>query len=262
MRCRNSKGDFDLRDAVTEDTLLDGRVRLRQRRGGYRVAIDPVLLAAAVPARDGERVLDAGAGTGAAALCLAARVDGVLITGIELLGEHLRLARENVALNHRNDRIEIVAGDVASPPAVLAAGAYHHVMANPPHLPAAAARPSPDPGKAAANIEGDADLAVWIRFCLSMAREGGTVTLIHRADRAAEVIAALANGAGDLVTLPLLPAGGRPAKRVIVQARKGAGAEASEPRLLPGLVLHTASGGYTDAAEAVLRGGAALDLNR
>ena len=244
---------------MTEDTLLDGRVRLRQRRGGYRVAIDPVLLAAAVPARDGERVLDAGAGTGAAALCLAARVGGVLVTGLELVGEHLRLARENVALNGLSGRIEIVAGDVARPPAELAAGAYDHVMANPPHLPAAGARPSPDPGKAAANVEGDADLAAWIGFCLSMAREGGTVTLIHRADRAAEVTAALARGAGDLVTLPLLPAKGEAAKRVIVQAGNGAGA--GEPRVAPGLVLHAGDGGYTEAAEAVLRGGAALDLN-
>ncbi len=253
-------------DALTEDTLLDGRVRLRQRRGGYRVAIDPVLLAAAVPAREGERVLDAGAGTGAAALCLAVRVDGVRVTGLELFGEHLRLARENVALNDLSGRIEIVAGDVARPPAALAevppADLYDHVMANPPHLPAAGARPSPDPGKAAANVEGDADLAAWIGFCLSIARAGGTVTLIHRADRAAEVIAALAKGAGDLVMLPLLPAKGRAAKRVIVQARKGAGAESPEPRLAPGLALHTGDGGYTEAADAVLRGGAALDLNR
>lgn len=257
----NNKGDSVLRDEVTEDTLLDGRVRLRQRRGGYRVAIDPVLLAAAVPARQDERVLDAGVGTGAAALCLAARVDGVRITGLELFGEHVRLARENVTLNNWGDRIEIVAGDLARPPAELPAGLYDHVMANPPHLPAAGSRPSPDPGKAAANIEGDADLAAWIRFCLSMARAGGTVTLIHRADRAAEVVAGLADGAGDLVTLPLLPAMGRDAKRVIVQARKDVGAEPSGPRLLPGLVLHLAGGGYTDAAEAVLRGGAALDLN-
>ncbi len=256
------QGDFVLRDALTEDTLLDGRVRLRQRRGGYRVAIDPVLLAAAVPARGGERVLDAGVGTGAAALCLAVRVDGVRVTGLELFDEHLRLARENVALNDLGGRIDIVAGDVARPPAVLAAGAYDHVMANPPHLPAAGARPSPDPGKAAANVEGDADLAAWVGFCLSMAREGGTVTLIHRADRAAEVVGALAKGADDLITLPLLPARDRAAKRVIVQARKGAGSEPPEPRLAPGLVLHTVDGGYTEAAEAVLRGGAALDLNR
>ncbi|MBF0393554.1 MAG: methyltransferase, partial [Alphaproteobacteria bacterium] len=58
----------------TDDTLLDGRVRLRQPTHGYRAAIDPVFLAAAVPAGAGQRVLDAGCGAGAALLCLCARV--------------------------------------------------------------------------------------------------------------------------------------------------------------------------------------------
>ena len=61
-------------ESWTEDKLLDGRVTLLQPRKGYRVAIDPVLLAAAVPARLGDHVLDLGSGTGAASLCLAARL--------------------------------------------------------------------------------------------------------------------------------------------------------------------------------------------
>ena len=65
----------------TEDKLLDGRVTFLQPRHGYRVAIDPVLLAAAVPARSGDRILDLGSGTGAASLCLAARLQDVHVTG-------------------------------------------------------------------------------------------------------------------------------------------------------------------------------------
>ena len=66
----------------SEDSLLGGRVRLRQPAAGYRVAIDPVLLAAAVPASAGERALDVGAGSAAAALCLGVRVAGVHVTGL------------------------------------------------------------------------------------------------------------------------------------------------------------------------------------
>ena len=69
---------------VTDDTLLDGRVKLRQPRDGYRVAIDPVLLAAAVPAASGEMVLDVGTGVGAAALCLAWRAPESRVVGLEL----------------------------------------------------------------------------------------------------------------------------------------------------------------------------------
>ena len=57
----------------SEDGLLDRALRLRQPHDGYRAGSDAVLLAAAVPARPGQRVLDLGAGVGAVALCLAHR---------------------------------------------------------------------------------------------------------------------------------------------------------------------------------------------
>lgn len=262
--------------AVSDDTLMGGRVRLRQPRGGYRVAIDPVLLAASVPARAGELVLDAGTGTGAAALCLAARVAGVGVVGLELFAAHAELARANLVLNHASDRIEIVEGDIARPPPALAPGSFDHVMANPPHHEPGAVRPSPDPGRAAAHVEGEAKLADWVGACLALARPGASVTFIHRAGRVAELVAELARGAGAIVVLPLLPRQGQAAKRVLVQARAGAaqnGAEAVGPaqngagpgnspaRTLPGLVLHDADGAYTDAAEAILRGGGALALD-
>src|SRR5512139_3877326 len=68
---------------LTDDRLLGGRVRLQQPASGFRAAIDPVLLAAAVPAGEGDIVLDVGCGTGAAALCLATRVEAAHVTGIE-----------------------------------------------------------------------------------------------------------------------------------------------------------------------------------
>ena len=65
---------------TTEDRLLGGRVTVFQPTGGYRAAIDPVLLAAAIPANPTDRVLDVGSGTGAASLALAARVEGCQVT--------------------------------------------------------------------------------------------------------------------------------------------------------------------------------------
>ena len=61
---------------VSVDQLLGGRVELRQPVNGYRAAIDPVFLAASIPAGAGDSVLDAGCGTAAAALCLVARAVG------------------------------------------------------------------------------------------------------------------------------------------------------------------------------------------
>ena len=56
-------------NAYTEDSLLGGKIMMRQPVQGYRVAIDPLLLAASISVEPGESVLDVGAGVGAAGLC-------------------------------------------------------------------------------------------------------------------------------------------------------------------------------------------------
>ncbi len=242
-------------DGVTEDSLLGGRVRLLQPERGYRAAIDPVLLAAATPARDGEAALELGCGAGAAMLCLAARVPGLRLTGLELQPEAAALARRNVALNGWDDRIAVIEGDLARPPEALRPNGFDRILANPPFYGAGAHTRSPSPGKAASHGEGEADLAAWIGAALRLLKSKGTLTLIHRTDRL-DVILALMNGRFGAVTiLPLWPKAGTEAGRVIVTGRRDA---RSPARLLPGLVLHGADGRYTAEAEAVLRDGAAL----
>ena len=243
--------------AFTEDALLGGRVRLRQPAEGYRVAIDPVFLAAAVPASGRESVLDIGCGAGAAMLCLAARVPTCRVTGLELQPALAGLAGDNAALNGFADRVAAVRGDLLGPPPRLAPASFDHAMANPPFLDPAAAMRSPHAGKAAANVEGEADLGAWVGFALTMVRSKGTVTFVHRADRLEILMAALAGRAGEIVVFPLWPGAGKTAKRVLVRATKGV---ATPTRLAAGLVLHEQDGRYTEAAEAVLRGAAGLEL--
>ncbi len=241
----------------SEDTLLGGRLRLRQPAQGYRVAIDPILLAAAVPAVATDTVLDIGCGVGAAALCLAARVPECRITGIEAQMALVRLAVENIALNNFEGRVRAMGGDILRPPPRLEPGSFTQVMANPPYLEEGAGTPSPHSGKALAQIEGVANLAYWVRFALSMTRPRGGITFIHRADRLDALLAQFTGRAGAITVLPLWPTYGTPAKRVIVHARKDI---ASPTRLLPGLVLHGIDGHYTKPAEAILRHGEGLDL--
>lgn len=242
---------------LSEDALLSGRIRLRQPIRGYRVAIDPVLLAAAVPATAGDSVLDIGCGVGAASLCLAARVEDCRIIGLDAQRALVRLANDNAALNDLGHRVEAIAGDLLRPPPRLAPGSFAHVMANPPFLERGAATVPLDAGKAAANVEGDADLAAWLDFALAMLRPKGSLTIIHRADRMEHLLAGLAGRAGEIVIFPLWAGAGKPAKRLILRARKGV---ATPTRLSPGLVLHEADGRFTAAADAVLRDAAALVL--
>jgi tRNA1(Val) A37 N6-methylase TrmN6 len=243
--------------AASEDALLDGRVRLRQPAEGYRVAIDPVFLAACVPASPGDSVLDLGCGAGAGALCLLARVPELRVTGLEIQGGLVRLAGENARLNGVAERFLPIAGDIARPPPRLAPAAFHHVMCNPPYLPPDDALAAGDSPRNIATREGEADLAGWVGAALAMARPKGSIVFVHRADRLDALLAAFSGRAGDIVIFPLWPKAGEPAKRIILRARKGAGAPL---RLAAGLVLHGADGRYTAEAEAVLRGGAALEL--
>jgi tRNA1(Val) A37 N6-methylase TrmN6 len=237
----------------TSDTLLGGRVRLLQPARGYRVAIDPVLLAAAVPVRGGERVLDAGLGSGAASLCLAARAPGCAITGVELQPELADLAHRNAALNGLP--VEVVNGDLLALPAELHRRSFDQVMTNPPFLDAGRGTLPESTQRRVAHV--GASLAAWLDTCLRRLAPGGWLTVIHRTDRLVAMLQAIGGQLGAVHILPLWPAAGVPARRVILRGRKGSRAGSV---LQPGLVLHEADGRLTEAAEAVLRHGAALPL--
>jgi FkbM family methyltransferase len=243
---------------LSEDGLLDRRIRLRQPKKGYRAGSDAVLLAAAVPARAGERVLDVGAGAGAVALCLAWRCPEATVCALERDAELCALAAANAAANELSARVRVLCGDVAAAPAELRQARFDHVVTNPPFYEAGRVSTSPEPLKHAAHAESEAGLADWLAFCLKRLRPGGSLSVIHRASRLPELLSALHGGAGDIAVLPLWPAAGRPAKRVIVQARAGRRGPA---RLLSGLVLHDGNGGDTAQARALLREGAALPLD-
>ncbi len=242
-------------DGVSNDTLLDGRVRLSQPRRDYRVAIDAVLLAAAIAARPGERVADLGTGVGGAALCLAVRVPGVQVVGLELQPELATLGAANIHANDLSERVSIVVGDVGRPP--FRPGSFDRIMANPPYLRAGAHTQAASRSRAAANGEGEAGLRAWLRCAALAVRPRGFVTVIHRADRLDEVVALMHKDFGGLVLFPVWPRAGVPARRILVTGRRGA---SSPARLAPGLVLHETDGRFTAQADAVLRGGCALDL--
>ena len=242
-------------DLTQSDAILGGRVRLLQSARGYRAGMDAALLAAACDAQPGERVLDLGCGPGAVMLAAAVRRPGAHFTGIEADPDALDLARANIALNGLADRVEGLAGDVALPFSRLGLPRFDAALCNPPFFDDASALRGPAPEKSRAWMATDG-LAAWTGYLLKAVRDGGTITLIHRADRLADLLAGLAPKAGSIRIRPVQPRAASPASRVIVRAVRGGRAPLA---LLPPLVLHPdGEGKHTEAAEAILRDAAPL----
>lgn len=214
------------------------------------------MLAAACDASDGARILEAGCGVGAALLAAAARRPGARFTGLERDPAAVALARRNVELNGLSERVEILEGDVAQRFPALGRTPYDGVLANPPFFDDPQALRAPSPARRGAWMADDG-LAAWIGFLSKAVREGGTLTLIHRADRLADVLALLAPKAGSIQVRPIHPFADAPAKRVLVRAVKTGKAPL---QLLPPLVLHPRDGArHTAQVEAILRGRAGVD---
>lgn len=241
----------------TTDALLGGLVRLKQPRKGQRASADAVMLAAAIVAKSDAQVLELGCGSGVAMLCVAARLKNVTVAGLELQPDLAALCARNIAANSFEDRLRVHEGDLrARRIAGLAPNSFDQVFANPPYFEAARHRVSPHAGRATARAEAeDADIGHWVAAMLRYAKPNAGLTLIHKAERLGDILAALEGKAGAIRVIPLWSKAGQPAKRVIVKAVKGSKAPLV---LTPGLVLHQPDGSYLPGIDAVLRAGAAL----
>jgi tRNA1(Val) A37 N6-methylase TrmN6 len=248
---------------LTDDAVLGGRLRLKQKRRGHRVGHDAILLAAATAVRAGDRAVDFGSGVGAAGLALAMRVSDVEVTLLELDSELAALAAENVERNGLAARARAVVLDVAGSAddyaaAGLTPGSADHVLMNPPFHDPSRQNVSPDPGKRLAHAAPDGVLAAWLDAASRVLHSAGSVTLIWRADGLGEVLAALGERFGGVVVRPVHGRAGQPAIRVLVCAHKGSRAPLM---ILPGLMLNDEDGKPTAEAEAILRNAQALPMS-
>jgi len=235
---------------MEEIYVLGKKVRLAQPQGGFRTSLDSVILAAAVPAKEGETVLDAGCGVGGAAFCLLHRVD-VRLTGVDTNSEYIELAQKNNSLNGRQGDFQ--SGDIRDF-RLNETHLFDHVMMNPPFFEAGAHMPSPDMGRAAANghLNEDISLKDWIKAAHRLVKSKGSVTIIYPASGIDKIIQAMGKSFGALEIIPLWPKVGAEARRVIVRALKDRHTPA---RILHGIILHNPDGGYTLEAEKILRDG-------
>lgn len=251
---------IDVVTDLTEDAFLGGQLRLKQKRSGHRAGHDAILLAAATQAREGDRVVDLGAGVGTAGLALARRVAGIDLRLVEIDPDLAGLARANAAANAIV--ADVIVLDVTADAQAFAAhglmpDSADCVLMNPPFNDAGRHRGSPDQTRHTAHVATDETLHAWVHAARRILRSNGVLTLIWRADGIAEVLAALSRGFGSLSILPVHGEAGRPAIRVLVRAVKGGRAPT---RLLPGLMLNDESRVPKKEVRNILDGRAVLPL--
>jgi tRNA1Val (adenine37-N6)-methyltransferase len=240
--------------STTQGHLLGGRVIYRQPVNGFRSGIEPILLAASIPARAGEHVLEAGTGAGASLLCLSARVSGILATGVETDLAMAELAAANAEMNGFSG-LKIVRDRIES---AILPQLFDHAMANPPYH-RAGDPPSPDVGRATAKHGSDVLIRGWIERLSMSLRRRGSLSLIVSAGMLPTCLSAMSDSRCSCTAIfPLWPKAGRSAKLVLLRGIR----ESQTPtRLLSGMVLHQPDGSFSDVAKAILGNGAPLEID-
>jgi tRNA1(Val) A37 N6-methylase TrmN6 len=219
-----------------------------------------MLLAAATFAHPGNRVVDFGAGVGAAGLAVAKRVAGIKLVLVEIDEVLARLARGNAVSNALAADV-IVLDVTSSADAFAAAGlspdSVDVVLMNPPFNDPVRHRASPDKAREIAHVSTAETLESWIHAARRVLKSGGVLTLIWRADGLVEVLAALDRGFGSLAILPVHGDVATPAIRILIRAIKGGKAPT---RMYAALLLNDESAMPNKQVQDILAGKGALPL--
>ncbi|MCX2722264.1 tRNA1(Val) (adenine(37)-N6)-methyltransferase [Roseibium salinum] len=252
---------------TTRDAFLGGKVYVHQpRRGRHRAGLDAVYLAAALPDGATGHVVDIGAGVGTAGFCAAARLPGIRVTLVDVDPTALALARrglEDPANAAFADRVSLVEADVTAKGSLRHAAGLKpsmadHAIMNPPYYGADRFRASPNEGRAGAHMLDERGLEPWARTATDVVREGGSLTVIFRADGLPELLNVLPGRFGSIDVIPLRPRPDAPATRVLIRAIR---ASKAPMQLLSGFVLHEGGGSdFTSQSRAIMRDGEGLGL--
>lgn len=239
-----------IRGDETLESLCGNQLQILQKRTGYRYTIDSILLAHFVELKEGERLLELGAGSGVISLVLAYRHSEIRVTGIEIQEDLADMARRSVLLNGLEDRVEILQGDARKAGDFLKARSCDVAVFNPPYRRMGSGKVNPRAEKALARHEIAGSVADFLRAAFHALKPGGRVCLIYPCLRMVEAIHRMR--AQKLEPKKLRMVHSRPGSRgdfILVEGMKGGGEELS---VLPPLFIYGEEG-YSEEMDALFR---------
>ena len=234
-------------------TLLNGRVKLIQTKDGLRASTDSVLLAAAVTASECDNILDMGCGTGSVGLCINERLKDLKlsITGIDIQDKMILLAERNAKENNLKNEGKYISGDIQNK-SLFKAEAFDHIVMNPPYYCEGERQKSNDPTR---EIAYSGELQNWIGSALHWVKQGGSLTVIHRADRLDKILTLVHGKFGAITIWPIYSKPNEPAIRIIVKMIRN---RKTPLTLRPPIILYNENGQATNHSYDLLRKGKAL----
>lgn len=204
------------------DDLQRNGYRIIQKKAGFCFGMDAVLLSGFVKAKEGERIIDLGTGTGIIPLLLSAKTAADHITGLEIQEEMAQMAERSVRLNQLMDRVSIVQGDIKEASRLFGKASFDIVTSNPPYMNDAHGLKNPDQQKAISRHEVLCTLDDVIREATLLLKPGGRFYMVHRPHRLAEIITVMCSYKLEPKRMKLVhPFINKDANMVLIEATRG-----------------------------------------
>ncbi|MBE5863061.1 MAG: tRNA1(Val) (adenine(37)-N6)-methyltransferase [Lachnospiraceae bacterium] len=184
-------GESKLKEKERLDDLQLSGLQIIQDPDKFCFGMDAVLLSGFVKARRGDELLDLGTGTGILPLLLSAKTECGHLTGLEIQEESADMARRSVALNHLEEKISIVTGDLKEAGTIFAPASFDCITCNPPYMIGNHGIQNPEAPKAIARHEILCTFEDVAAAAEKLLKSGGKFFLVHRPFRLAEIIVTL-----------------------------------------------------------------------
>lgn len=236
----------------TVDKLFGGRVSVIQRRGGYRISLDTLLLTAFVRPKVGEKVIDLGSGCGVVPLALATFHPGVACVGLEFQQPMLERARRGLRLNRVQDRVSFLSGNVCDVPTTFGAASFDVVTSNPPYRRLSSGRPNPDKERYIARHEREASIKDFVGAAAHLLGHRGRMCIVYPAGRVVELWSVMSRSRIEPHRVRFVQS--FPDANATLVLVEGVKEGRSDLLVLPPLVIYRAVDVYTEEMQAVFDG--------
>lgn len=235
---------INLKENERLDDLQRNNLKIIQKTDGFCFGMDAVLLSGFTFVKEGEQVLDLGTGTGIIPLLLSAKTRGKHFSALEIQEEIADMAARSVSLNHLEEKIKIVKGDIKEASRIFGAASFDVVTTNPPYMNDSHGLKNPAEMKAVSRHEVLCTLEDVVREGAKVLKPGGRMYMVHRPHRLIEILETMTKYRLEPKRMKFVhPFRNKEANMVLIESVRGGGAFL---KLEAPIVVYKEPGVYTE----------------